>query len=148
VRLLPGAQSGTHRKRWSGCSIRTIGFILFELQAGSGVFACIARPVVSGLTGLRWKPLVGFVIRFAPLLVRVRKGNTMKSGSKHEHFCFAGQPAPCEGYFLNDLLPCVCGAEGDVVTALSRLAVPALGGTPVSAELAAATSEPVEDEAA
>ena len=39
----------------------------------------------------------------------------MKSESKHEHFCFAGQPAPCEGYFLNDVLPCVCGAEGDVV---------------------------------
>jgi len=72
----------------------------------------------------------------------------MKRGSKHEHFCFAGQPAPCEGYFLDDLLPCVCGAEGDVLTALSRLAVPALGGTPVSAEPAAAMPEPVEDEVA
>jgi hypothetical protein len=67
----------------------------------------------------------------------------MKSESKHEHFCFAGQPAPCEGYFLNDVLPCVCGAEGDVVTALSGVAVPApLGGAPVPAKLARATLKP------
>jgi hypothetical protein len=53
----------------------------------------------------------------------------MTGESKHEHFCFAGQPAPCKGYFPNDVLPCVCGVEGDAVTALSRVAVPApLGG--------------------
>jgi hypothetical protein len=55
----------------------------------------------------------------------------MKSESKHEHFCFAGQPTPCKGYFPNDVLPCVCGVEGDVVTALSQVAVPA----PPSGEL-------------
>ena len=72
----------------------------------------------------------------------------MKSEGKHKHFCFAGQPAPCEGYFLNDVLPCICGAYGDVVTALSRVAVPARGSTPVPAELAAAAPASVEDEAA
>jgi hypothetical protein len=49
----------------------------------------------------------------------------MKGESKHEHFCFAGQPALCKGYLPNDVLPCVCGAEGDAVTALSQVAVPA-----------------------
>jgi hypothetical protein len=73
----------------------------------------------------------------------------MKSESKHEHFCFAGQPAPCEGYFLNDVLPCVCGAEGDVVTALSGVAVPApLGGKPVPTKPAPATPKSVGDEEA
>jgi len=69
--------------------------------------------------------------------------------SKHEHFCFAGQPAPCKGYFPNDVLPCVCGVEGDAVTALSQVAVPApLGGTPVPADLAPKKPEAAEDEAA
>ncbi len=73
----------------------------------------------------------------------------MKTESRHEHFCFAGQPAPCEGYFFSDLLPCVCGVEGDVVSALSRVAVPSPpGGTPIPAEPAPAKPEPVEDEAA
>jgi len=47
----------------------------------------------------------------------------MKGEGKHEHFCFAGQPAACKGYFPDDVLPCVCGAEGDAVTALSLVAV-------------------------
>lgn len=73
----------------------------------------------------------------------------MKGESKHAHFCFAGQPAPCKGYFPNDVLPCVCGVEGDVVSALSQVAVPApLGGTPVPADLASKKPEPAEDEAA
>jgi len=49
---------------------------------------------------------------------------------KHEYFCFAGQPAPCKGYFPNDVLPCVCGAEGDAVAALSQVAVPPMTKTP------------------
>jgi hypothetical protein len=58
----------------------------------------------------------------------------MEGKSKHEHFCFAGRPAPCKGYFPNDVLPCVCGAEGDVITALSQVAIAApLEGTPAPA---------------
>jgi hypothetical protein len=73
----------------------------------------------------------------------------MKGESKHEHFCFAGQPAPCKGYFPNDVLPCVCGAEGDVIQALNLVAVPSPhGGTPVPADMAHAKPETVEDEAA
>ena len=63
----------------------------------------------------------------------------MKSESRHSHFCFAGQPAPCKGYFLNEMLPCVCGIEGDLITALSRLIVPTPPGV---------TPTPVKDEAA
>jgi hypothetical protein len=44
---------------------------------------------------------------------------------EHKSFCFAGQPAPCTGYFPGDVLPCICGAEGDVTTALSQTALPA-----------------------
>ena len=29
------------------------------------------------------------------------------------------------GYFAGDVLPCICGAEGDVTTALSQVALPA-----------------------
>ncbi len=55
----------------------------------------------------------------------------MGSGTKHKDFCFAGQPAPCAGYFPGDVLPCVCGAEGDVVDALSQVAASApAGGSP------------------
>lgn len=58
----------------------------------------------------------------------------MKSEIKHADFCAAGQPAPCEGHFPNDVLPCVCGVEGDAITALAQVTVPApLGGTPPTA---------------
>ena len=40
---------------------------------------------------------------------------------KHQPFCFAGQPAPCKGYFPDDVLPCVCGENA--MTELSNLAV-------------------------
>jgi hypothetical protein len=46
----------------------------------------------------------------------------------HKPFCFAGQPAPCPGYFENDILPCVCGAPDDVLAALAQVQIPA---TPV-----------------
>jgi hypothetical protein len=55
----------------------------------------------------------------------------MKSEIKHADFCSAGQPAPVQGCFPNDVLPCVCGVEGDAVTALAQVAVPTpVGGTP------------------
>jgi hypothetical protein len=53
---------------------------------------------------------------------------------KHREYCFAGQPAPCQGYFAGDVLPCVCGVDGTVVQALSRVAIPVVA--------------PVEDEPA
>lgn len=49
----------------------------------------------------------------------------MEDGSKHEHFCFAGRPALCKGYFPNDVLPCICGVTGNVLAALSALGLPA-----------------------
>lgn len=49
----------------------------------------------------------------------------MNRQTQHEPFCFAGRPASCQGYFPNDILPCVCGAEGDVIAALSQVSVPA-----------------------
>ena len=70
----------------------------------------------------------------------------MEDKSKHEHFCFAGQPASCQGYFHNDVLPCVCGAEGNAVTALSQVAIPASpGGRPAPADLAPATPQSVQN---
>jgi hypothetical protein len=41
----------------------------------------------------------------------------------HNVCCFAGQPAPCAGYFQNDVLPCVCGEES-LLLALSQVAIP------------------------
>jgi hypothetical protein len=46
----------------------------------------------------------------------------------HKPFCCAGQPAPCPGYFENDVMPCVCGATQDVLAALEQVQIPA---TPV-----------------
>ena len=42
----------------------------------------------------------------------------------HKPFCFAGQPAPCPGYFENDVLPCVCGATQNVLDALKQVQLP------------------------
>jgi hypothetical protein len=47
----------------------------------------------------------------------------MRGETEHEYFCFAGEPAPCKGYFPDDVLPCVCGAEGNVITALRQVAL-------------------------
>lgn len=79
---------------------------------------------------------------------------TMRGKGKHEHFCFAGQSAACQGYFPNGVLPCVCGAEGDAVTALSQVAVPSpLGGNPreepgdaLSQSMAAPSALPIKPE--
>lgn len=69
----------------------------------------------------------------------------MKGEGEHKPFCFAGQRAPCAGYFPNNVLPCICGAQGDAVSALSQVAVPApLGGMPVPAGEAPDKPEPVE----
>lgn len=61
----------------------------------------------------------------------------MNSPVRHKPYCFAGELAPCAGYFLNDLLPCVCTAV-DVVAALSQQAIPAQAGTPAPARASAA----------
>jgi hypothetical protein len=45
----------------------------------------------------------------------------------HNAYCFAGQPAPCVGYFANDALPCICSRES-LLLALSQVAIP---NTPV-----------------
>jgi len=42
----------------------------------------------------------------------------------HSVCCFAGQPAPCPGYFANDLLPCVCSSKENLLIALSQVAIP------------------------
>ena len=42
----------------------------------------------------------------------------------HVLYCFADELAPCRGYFDNDILPCVCGEGGDILAALSQIAVP------------------------
>jgi hypothetical protein len=44
----------------------------------------------------------------------------------HNTYCFAGQPAPCSGYFANDALPCVCASTESLLFALSQVAVPFL----------------------
>jgi len=42
----------------------------------------------------------------------------------HRWFCFAGQAAPCEGLFPDNMLPCVCGAMEDLISALGQVAEP------------------------
>jgi hypothetical protein len=54
------------------------------------------------------------------------EGNAMRKSNAHEQYCFAGQPAPCAGYFKNDALPCICGANGNVLLALAKTAIPAV----------------------
>jgi hypothetical protein len=53
------------------------------------------------------------------------KGNAMSQSKKHKWFCCIGQPALCSGYFTDDLLPCVCGVDGTVLSALNQIAIPA-----------------------
>ena len=50
----------------------------------------------------------------------------MRKPSVHNQYCFAGQPAPCPGYFANDVLPCVCGVNGNALSALNQVAIPAI----------------------
>ena len=50
----------------------------------------------------------------------------MSAPTIHKPYCFAGQPALCPGYFTNDVLPCVCGVKGNVLSALSKVAIPAV----------------------
>lgn len=52
----------------------------------------------------------------------------------HKAYCFAGYPAPCTGFFADDVLPCVCGASGNLVDALSQFAFPAV---PIDLEIPA-----------
>jgi hypothetical protein len=48
----------------------------------------------------------------------------MRKPTVHKQYCFAGEPAACPGYFTNDALPCVCGANGNALAALSQVAMP------------------------
>jgi hypothetical protein len=50
----------------------------------------------------------------------------MRKPPLHKEYCFAGQPAPCPGYFANDALPCVCGVNGNTFSAMSQVAIPAI----------------------
>jgi hypothetical protein len=43
---------------------------------------------------------------------------------KHKPFCFALEPSACEGYFGGSEPPCICGASGDIFSALSEVAMP------------------------
>jgi len=42
----------------------------------------------------------------------------------HNGYCFAGQSAPCPGYFFNDVLPCICSSKQSLLLALSQVAIP------------------------
>ena len=42
----------------------------------------------------------------------------------HNAYCFASQPAPCLGYFVNDTLPCICASREMLLLALSHVAFP------------------------
>jgi len=57
-----------------------------------------------------------------------RHQNCLKDAAKgiemHNVCCFAGQTAPCPGYFSNDILPCICSGKESLLIALSQLAVP------------------------
>ena len=44
----------------------------------------------------------------------------------HKNYFFAGQPAPCPGYFANDVLPCVCGSKEKLLLSLSQVALPSV----------------------
>ena len=55
--------------------------------------------------------------------VSAEKVATIRQGG-HKPFCFAGEPAPCPGYFENDVLPCICGGTQDVLKALEQSQVP------------------------
>jgi hypothetical protein len=48
----------------------------------------------------------------------------MNSSTFHKEYCFAGQPAACPGYFTNDALPCVCGADGNILAAMRQVVIP------------------------
>jgi len=50
----------------------------------------------------------------------------MRKLAVHQPFCFADQPADCTGYFRNDALPCVCGTEENLLSALSQTIIPAV----------------------
>jgi len=60
---------------------------------------------------------------------------------EHREYCFAGQPAPCQGYFAGDVLPCVCGVDATILQALSRVAIPVV--TPVEDEPAPSLAMPL-----
>jgi hypothetical protein len=50
----------------------------------------------------------------------------------HNAYCFAGQSAPCPGYFPNDTLPCICTSRESLLLALSLVALPRIPVTVAS----------------
>jgi len=42
----------------------------------------------------------------------------------HNANCFAGESAPCPGYFANDILPCICSSREKLLFELSQVAIP------------------------
>jgi hypothetical protein len=52
----------------------------------------------------------------------------IEASEMHNAYCFAGQPAPCAGYFTNDILPCICSRES-LLLALSQVAIPYIPAT-------------------
>jgi hypothetical protein len=42
----------------------------------------------------------------------------------HNAYCFAGESAPCPGYFANDILPCICSSQEKLLFELSQVAIP------------------------
>jgi hypothetical protein len=58
----------------------------------------------------------------------------------HKCYCFAGQPAACEGYFARDVVPCVCGRDHNLLFVLSQVA---LHSVPVKATEPSATILPL-----
>jgi len=58
----------------------------------------------------------------------------MTAKQEHKWYCFATQPAPCPGYFPEDVLPCVCDDPGGLRQVLGQLfdpSVPAIDDHPV-----------------
>jgi len=53
----------------------------------------------------------------------------------HTAYCFAGQSAPCPGYFWNDVLPCVCSSKESLLLALSQVVMPYIPVMPAAQHL-------------
>jgi hypothetical protein len=45
----------------------------------------------------------------------------MTTPEGHQWYCFATQPAPCPGYFPDDVLPCVCGDPGSLLGVMIQI---------------------------
>jgi hypothetical protein len=64
-------------------------------------------------------------MRSAPDYILTLPEYAMKKSKMHKSYCSAGEPAPCTGYFENDVLPCTCGATQPILEVLSQVVFPA-----------------------